>query len=67
VPAPSTLSKINTRCAEDAVVGLHEATAGLGGRVEVGEGGKVRADTTVASVDVEYPADSGLLAPLPAA
>jgi len=61
VPAPSTLSKITTRCGEEAVPGLNEAAAGAGGRGEVGEDGKVRAYTTV-SANVEYPTDSGLLA-----
>jgi IS5 family transposase len=62
VPAPSTLSKITTRCGEDAVVGLNEALLARADAAKLVRTGKVRADTTVVSANVEYPTDSGLLA-----
>jgi transposase, IS5 family len=62
VPAPSTLSKITTRCGEDAVLGLNEALLGRADAAKLVKTGKVRADTTVVSANVKYPTDSGLLA-----
>jgi IS5 family transposase len=62
VPAPSTLSKITTRCGEDAVLGLNEALLAQADAARLVKTGKVRADTTVVSANVEYPTDSGLLA-----
>jgi transposase, IS5 family len=62
VPAPSTLSKITTRCGEDAVLRLNEALLARADAVKLVKTGKVRADTTVVSANVEYPTDSGLLA-----
>ena len=62
VPAPSTLSKITTRCGEDAVLGLNEALLARADAAKLVKMGKVRADTTVVSANVEYPTDSGLLA-----
>jgi transposase, IS5 family len=62
VPAPSTLSKITTRCGEDAVLGLNEALLARADAAKLVKTGKVRADTTVVSANVEYPTDSGLLA-----
>jgi transposase, IS5 family len=62
VPAPSTLSKITTRCGENAVLGLNEALLARADAAKLVKTGKVRADTTVVSANVEYPTDSGLLA-----
>jgi Transposase and inactivated derivatives, IS5 family len=62
VPAPSTLSKITTRCGEDAVLGLNEALLARADAARLVKTGKVRADTTVVSANVVYPTDSGLLA-----
>jgi transposase, IS5 family len=62
VPAPSTLSKITTRCGEDAVLGLNEALLARADAAKLVRTGKVRADTTVVSANVKYPTDSGLLA-----
>jgi IS5 family transposase len=62
VPAPSTLSKITTRCGEDTVAGLNEALLARADAAKLVKTGKVRADTTVVSANVEYPTDSGLLA-----
>jgi IS5 family transposase len=62
VPAPSTLSKITTRCGEGAVLGLNEALLARADAAKLVKTGKVRADTTVVSANVEYPTDSGLLA-----
>jgi transposase, IS5 family len=62
VPAPSTLSKITTRCGEDAVLGLNEALLARADAAKLVKTGRVRADTTVVSANVEYPTDSGLLA-----
>jgi transposase, IS5 family len=62
VPAPSTLSKITTRCGEQAVLGLNEALLARADAAKLVRTGKVRADTTVVSANVEYPTDSGLLA-----
>jgi transposase, IS5 family len=62
VPAPSTLSKITTRCGENAVLGLNEALLARADAAKLVRMGKVRADTTVVSANVEYPTDSGLLA-----
>jgi transposase, IS5 family len=62
VPAPSTLSKITTRCGEDAVLRLNEALLARADAARLVKTGKVRADTTVVSANVEYPTDSGLLA-----
>lgn len=62
VPAPSTLSKITTRCGEDAVLRLNQALLARVDAARLVKTGKVRADTTVVSANVEYPTDSGLLA-----
>jgi IS5 family transposase len=62
VPAPSTLSKITTRCGEDVVLRLNEALLTRADAAKLVKTGKVRADTTVVSANVEYPTDSGLLA-----
>jgi transposase, IS5 family len=52
VPAPSTLSKITTRCGADAVLGLHEALLVRAAAARLVQTGKVRADTTVVSANV---------------
>jgi IS5 family transposase len=62
VPHPTTLMKITTRCGEATVVALNEALLAKAVAAKVVRTGKVRADTTVVSANVEYPTDSGLLA-----
>lgn len=62
VPAPSTLSKITTRCGADVVLKLNEALLARADAAKLVKTGKVRADTTVVSANVKYPTDSGLLA-----
>jgi len=62
VPAPSTLSKITTRCGADVVLRLNEALLTRADAAKLVKTGKVRADTTVVSANVKYPTDSGLLA-----
>jgi transposase, IS5 family len=62
VPHPTTLMKITTRCGEDTVFALNEALIAKAVEAKVVKTGKVRADTTVVSANVEYPTDSGLLA-----
>lgn len=62
VPAPSTLSKITTRCGEQTVLALNEALLAKADAAKLVKTGKVRADTTVVSANVEHPTDSDLLA-----
>jgi transposase, IS5 family len=62
VPHPTTLMKITTRCGESTVLELNEALWAKAVAARVVKTGKVRADTTVVSANVEYPTDSGLLA-----
>jgi transposase, IS5 family len=62
VPHPTTLMKITTRCGEQAVVELNDAVLAKAVAAKLVKTGKVRADTTVVSANVEYPTDSGLLA-----
>jgi transposase, IS5 family len=62
VPHPTTLMKITTRCGEQAVQGLNDVLLAKAVAARLVRTGKVRADTTVVSADVEYPTDSGLLA-----
>jgi IS5 family transposase len=62
VPHPTTLMKITTRCGEGTVLQLNEALLAKAVEARVVRTGKVRADTTVVSANVEYPTDSGLLA-----
>jgi IS5 family transposase len=62
VPHPTALMKITTRCGEDTVLALNEALIAKAVEAKVVKTGKVRADTTVVSANVEYPTDSGLLA-----
>jgi IS5 family transposase len=62
VPHPTTLMKITTRCGDGTVLALNEALLAKAVEAKVVRTGKVRADTTVVSANVEYPTDSGLLA-----
>src|SRR4051794_31161855 len=62
VPHSTTLMKITTRCGEQAIAALNEALIAKGVEAKLVKTGKVRADTTVVSGNVEYPTDSGLLA-----
>ena len=62
VPHPTTLMKITTRCGEATVLALNDALLAKAVAAKVVRTGKVRADTTVVSANVEYPTDSGLLA-----
>jgi IS5 family transposase len=62
LPAPSTLSKITTWCGEATVLRLNELLLTRADAAKLVKTGKVRADTTVVSANVEYPPDSGLLA-----
>jgi IS5 family transposase len=62
VPHPTTLMKITTRCGERAVEQLNDELIARAVAAKLVRTGKVRADTTVVSADVEYPTDSGLLA-----
>jgi IS5 family transposase len=62
VPHPTALMKITTRCGEATVAALNETLLAKAVEAKVVRTGKVRADTTVVSANVEYPTDSGLLA-----
>jgi transposase, IS5 family len=62
VPAPSTLSKITTRCGPETVLKLNEALLAKAEEKKLVKTGRVRVDTTVVEANVEYPTDSGLLA-----
>jgi IS5 family transposase len=62
VPHPTTLMKITTRCGEQAIEALNDALLAKAVEAKLVKTGKVRADTTVVSANVEYPTDSGLLA-----
>src|SRR3989440_5381001 len=62
VPHPTTLMKITTRCGERVVEALNDALLAKAVQAKLVKTGKVRADTTVVSANVEYPTDSGLLA-----
>src|SRR2546423_7687787 len=62
VPHPTTLMKITSRCGERGVEALNDALLTRAGEAKLVKTGKVRADTTVVSANVEYPTDSGLLA-----
>lgn len=62
VPHPTTLMKTTSRCGADVVAQLNEALLVKANEQRLIRLGKVRADTTVVSADVEYPTDSGLLA-----
>jgi transposase, IS5 family len=62
VPHPSTLMKITTRCGTEVIEQLNEALLAKAAEAKLLRVGKVRADTTVVSANVERPTDSGLLA-----
>ena len=62
VPHPTTLMKITTRCGDEAVTALNEMLLAKAVEAKLVKTGKVRADTTVVSANVEYPTDAGLLA-----
>ena len=62
VPHATTLMKITTRCGSEVIEQLNEALLAKAAEVKLLRVGKVRADTTVVSANVEYPTDSGLLA-----
>jgi IS5 family transposase len=62
VPHPTTLMKITTRCGSEVIEALNEALLAKAAEAKLLRVGKVRADTTVVSADVDYPTDAGLLA-----
>lgn len=62
VPHPTTLMKITTRCGTEVIEQLNEALLAKAVEGKVLRVGKVRADTTVVSANVDYPTDAGLLA-----
>jgi IS5 family transposase len=62
VPHPTTLMKITTRCGSEVIEALNEALLAKAAEAKLLRVGKVRADTTVVSANVDYPTDAGLLA-----
>jgi IS5 family transposase len=62
VPHPTTLMKITTRCGSEVIEQLNEALLAKAHEGKLLRVGKVRADTTVVSANVQRPTDSGLLA-----
>ncbi len=62
VPHPTTLMKITTRCGSEVIEQLNEALLAKAAQAKLLRVGKVRADTTVVSANVDYPTDAGLLA-----
>jgi IS5 family transposase len=62
VPHPTTLMKITTRCGSEVIEQLNEALLAKACEAKLLRVGKVRADTTVVSANVQRPTDSGLLA-----
>ena len=62
VPHPTTLMKITARCGSEVVEQLNEALLAKATEARLLRVGKVRADTTVVSANVDYPTDAGLLA-----
>jgi transposase, IS5 family len=62
VPHPTTLMKITTRCGSEVIEQLNEALLAKAAQAKLLRVGKVRADTTVVSANVDYPTDLGLLA-----
>jgi IS5 family transposase len=62
VPHPTTLMKITTRCGSEVIEQLNEALLAKAHEAKLLRVGKVRADTTVVSANVQRPTDSGLLA-----
>jgi len=61
VPHPTTLMKITTRCGSEVIEQLNEALLAKAAEAKLLRVGKVRADTTVVSANVQRPTDSGLL------
>jgi IS5 family transposase len=62
VPHPTTLMKITTRCGSEVIEQLNEALLAKAAEAKLLRVGRVRADTTVVSANVQHPTDSGLLA-----
>jgi IS5 family transposase len=62
LPHPTTLMKLTTRCGEQAIAALNDELLAKAVEARVVKTGKVRADTTVVSANVDYPTDTGLLA-----
>lgn len=62
LPHPTALMKITKRCGEQAITALNEQLLAKAHEQRLVKTGKVRADTTVVSANVDYPTDSGLLA-----
>lgn len=62
LPHPTTLMKLTTRCGEQAITELNTELLAKAVEARVVKTGKVRADTTVVSANVDYPTDTGLLA-----
>jgi IS5 family transposase len=62
LPHPTTLMKLTTRCGERAIAAPNEELLAKAVEARVVKTGKVRADTTVVSANVDYPTDTGLLA-----
>jgi IS5 family transposase len=62
VPHPTALMKITTRCGSEVIEQLNEALLAKAAAARLLRTGKVRADTTVVSANVDYPTDLGLLA-----
>jgi transposase, IS5 family len=62
VPHPTTLMKITTRCGSEVIEQLNEALLAKAAQAKLLRVGKVRADTTVVSANIDYPTDLGLLA-----
>lgn len=60
LPHPTTLMKLTTRCGEQAITALNEQLLATAVEARVVKTGKVRADTTVVSANVDYPTDTGL-------
>lgn len=62
LPHPTALMKITKRCGEQAITALNEELLAKAHERKLVKTGKVRADTTVVSANVDYPTDTGLLA-----
>ena len=62
LPHPTTLMKLTTRCGEPAITALNEQLLAKAVEARLVKTGKVRADTTVVSANVDYPTNTGLLA-----
>src|SRR3954452_13084506 len=54
--------KLTTRCGSEVIAQLNEALLAKAAQAKLLRVGKVRADTTVVSANVDYPTDAGLLA-----